>query len=236
VKRIRPAETPITLEDYRYALHFAQSHPLKAHLTGPVTLARASTVDSQAPYHGRSDPALVMDLAQALGQEARSLVEIGAEIVQIDEPLLGDGFDLGLAFQALSLLIEIGRIPFPALHICGNVTSILKEVLESAPVKMVSIEGSWLNYPSLSTINRADLARCGKQIGLGCIQVMDQRIEKLVNVQDFLDKLVLRLGEENIWAVMPNCGLRALPHLVAYEKLRVMVNGAKSLLPNEYRP
>ena len=106
---------------------------------------------------------------------------------------------------------------------------ILDDILTRSPVKMVSIEGAWLKYDELSHINRDYLIRCGKQIGLGCIQVSDYNIERKRQVQNFLDQMMVRLGEENIWAVMPNCGLRPVPYVVAKTKLQVMVETARSL-------
>jgi 5-methyltetrahydropteroyltriglutamate--homocysteine methyltransferase len=229
VDRIRPADEPITVQDYLYAKDLVGDRPLKAHITGPMTLARATLVDAESPYNSRNDPDLAIDLAQALGQEARRLVEAGAEIVQIDEPALADGVDLDLAFKAMKQIVEIGEIPFPGLHICKNVTRILDDVLTRSPVRMVSMEGGWLRHDELNHINRDYLSRCGKQIGLGCIEVRNYSIERLTAVQSFLDLMVTRLGEEHIWAAMPNCGLRPVPHDVALKKLKVMVSAARSL-------
>lgn len=228
VDRIRPADEPITVQDYLYARKLAGDRPLKAHVTGPMTMARATRVETSV-YRDRQDPELVLDLARALGQEARFLVEAGAEIVQIDEPVLADGVDLDLAFEAMKQIVEIGQIPFPGLHACGNVTQILDQTLTCSPVKMISIEGEWLEQGELSHINRDYLAHCGKQIGLGCIKVSDYTLERLTVVQNFLDQMVSRLGEENIWAAMPNCGLRFVPYDVVQNKLSIMVNAVRSL-------
>jgi len=227
--RIRPADEPITVPDYLYARTLAGDRQLKAHITGPMTLARATLVDADSPYSNRNDPRLVLDLAQALGQEAHFLVEAGAEIVQIDEPALADGVDMDLAFEAMKRIVEIGEIPFPGLHVCKNVTRILDDILRRSPVKMVSIEGEWLRRDELSHVNRDYISRCGKQIGLGCIEVRNYSIERLTAVQNFLDFMLDRLGEEHIWAAMPNCGLRPVPHDVALKKLKVMVSAVRSL-------
>ena len=229
VSQIRPADEPITVPDYLYARNLAGDRPLKAHITGPMTLARATLVDAESSYRSRNDPQLVLDLAQALGQEAHYLVEAGAEIVQIDEPALADGVDMDLAFEAMKRIVEIGEIPFPGLHVCKNVTRILDDILRRSPVKMVSIEGEWLRRDELSHVNRDYISRCGKQIGLGCIEVRNYSIERLTAVQNFLDFMLDRLGEEHIWAAMPNCGLRPVPHDVALKKLKVMVSAVRSL-------
>lgn len=227
VDRIRPSDEPVTLRDYLYAKSLAGDKPVKAHLTGPMTLSRATVVDVASPYKSRNDPKLVKDIAEALGQEARNLVEAGAEVVQIDEPALTDGVDLDLAFGAIRQIVEIGEIPFPALHVCKNVTRILDAVLQRSAVKMVSIEGEWLRYDELRHIDRLFLAQCDKQIGLGCIEVSDYSIERLPSLMSFLDTMVDRLGDDHIWAVMPNCGLRFVPHDIAWKKLSVMAKAAK---------
>ena len=229
VGRIEPADDAITVEDYTCARELAGDRPLKAHITGPMTMARASSVSSDSPYESRNDPQLVRDLAEALGYEARYLVEAGAEIVQIDEPALSDGVDLDLAFEAMQRIIDIAEISFPALHICKNITGILEDVLTHSPVKMVSLEGSWLLSDGLRHVDRGYLAHRSKQIGLGCIRVRNYEIERLRTVQGFLDEMIARLGEENIWAAMPNCGLRPVPYDVAIKKLEVMVEAANSL-------
>jgi 5-methyltetrahydropteroyltriglutamate--homocysteine methyltransferase len=234
VEPIRIAEEGITVTDYLYAKQLAGDRPLKAHVTGPMTMTRGSTLEAGSGYTGRNDPHLVLDLAKALGHEARFLVQAGADVIQIDEPVLADGVDLNLAFEAMKQIIEIAEIPIPALHACGNVTGILRDVLTRSPVKMVSIEGvssegAWPTRRELDDIDDKYLARCGKQIGLGCIKVADYTIERLSRVQSFLDEMVLRLGEENIWAAMPNCGLRPVPAHIAVEKLKVMVEAAKSI-------
>lgn len=229
VNYIHPAEAPITVQDYLYAKSLAGDRPLKAHLTGPISLARASYVDADSPYRDRNDKELVFDIAKALGQEARNLVEAGAEIIQIDEPALTDGVDLEVAREAIRLIVDIGEIPFPAMHICKNITKILGTVIIEFPVKMISLEGEWLRQKELAHVNAAFLSQHDKQIGLGCISVRDYSIERLSTVQNFLDLMVNRLGEENIWAAMPNCGLRPMPHGKALQKLKIMVNAAKSL-------
>jgi 5-methyltetrahydropteroyltriglutamate--homocysteine methyltransferase len=227
VKPIRPSEQPITLSDYLYARELANGKALKAHITGPMTVAKGSDVGPESGYSGKTDPKLIMDIAEALGMEARSLVDAGAEMVQIDEPMLGDVRDLDMAVQAIKKILEIGKIPFPALHVCGNVGGILHQLLDRAPVRAISMEGNWLRHEELVDINNATLRSSGKQIGLGCISVSDYRVEKTRTVENFIDQMIQRLGEENIWAVTPNCGLRLMPVEKAKMKLQVMVAAAR---------
>lgn len=227
---IQPAENPITVKDYHYALEVAKGAPVKAHLTGPMTLARDAIVIPASGYTGKTDPRLVKDIAHALGFEARLLIQAGAKIIQIDEPVLRNGVDLELAFSAMRKIVEIGEIPQTGLHICGNTSRIIKEVLTSAPVDYVSMEGAWLKHESLSFINNNFLKNCKKQIGLGCIEVADYTVERLRSVEATVDQMVNRLGIENIWAITPNCGMRLMPYEVALKKIQVMCEAAHSIM------
>jgi 5-methyltetrahydropteroyltriglutamate--homocysteine methyltransferase len=226
---VRPSEAPVTVSDYLIAKEFAGGQALKAHLLGPITLVRDAVVEPASGYNGKFDPKLFMDIARVLGEEARCLVEAGADVIQIDEPALTDSRELELAYRAWNTMIEIGEIPIPALHICGNVSSILDSVLTDSPVKIVSLEGSWLQQQELLHINADYLKERHKKLGLGVISVTDYKTDRLRVVQNFLDQMVVRLGEENIWAVMPNCGLRPMPYEVALAKLEVMVAAAKTI-------
>jgi 5-methyltetrahydropteroyltriglutamate--homocysteine methyltransferase len=226
--KICPAEIPFTVNDYAYARQYAGNHSVKAHITGPMTISRVCQVDPSSPYTSRNDPKLIEDLAIALGQEAKALVEAGAQIVQIDEPVLQDGVSLKVAFEALKKIIEIGQIPIPSLHICGNVSQILPEVLDQALVKIVSMEGVWLTEDRLMHIDENYLKSRNKQIGLGCIQVSDYKLDRLTKVQNFLDQMTHRLGE-SIWAITPNCGMRVMPYETAKQKLELMVKAARSI-------
>lgn len=230
---IRPNETPITVQDYVYARNLVGDRPLKAHLTGPMTLTHDAVVDTTASgYTGKTDRKFVLDMAVALAQEAHFLVQAGAQMVQIDEPVLRNGVDLELAFEAMRIIVEKGGIPIPGLHICGNATAILEEVLKSAPVQFISMEARWLRQNSLAFVDQEYLRSCNKKLGLGCIDVADYKCERQRSVQDFLEQMVFRFGQENIWAVTPNCGMRMMPFDSAKAKLQIMVAAASDLSDN----
>ena len=229
--RIRPLERAITVQDYEYASKLIpgdSNKPLKAHVTGPMTIARSLFIETPS-YEGIEDKKLIFDLAEMIGQEAKYLVQAGAKIVQIDEPVLAKGVDLNIAFEAMKIIVNKGEIPYPALHACGNVTGILEDVLQRFPVKMISMEGEWLKSRELRHIQQSYLQDVDKVIGLGCIKVSNYQVERLLSVQNFLDQMISRLGEDRIWAAMPNCGLRAVPYDVAKEKLKVLVEAAHTI-------
>jgi 5-methyltetrahydropteroyltriglutamate--homocysteine methyltransferase len=237
VGQVGPADGPITVADFVYARRYARQivgdRPFKAHLTGPLTLARSSQIASNAGYANRNDPRLAFDLAHALAREARWLGEAGAELIQIDEPVLKDGVDRDAAFEAQRIIVEEGQIARPLLHVCGNVTHILKDILHRSPARIVCIEGAWLDDPVLAEIDRQFLADGKRQIGLGCVYTNNHTIERATAIQSFLDRTVPRLGEDQIWAVTPNCGMRMMNYECAYAKLKSMISAVRSLSPQQ---
>ncbi len=227
--KIKPADESLSVGDYIYAQNKAPNKEFKAHVVGPFTLARSLKIDPTSPYTGRSDPNLIKDIAHALAVEAKYFVQAGASIVQIDEPVLADGANLALAAQVLKLLVEKGEIPYPVLHICGNVSAVFEEICQTFPFKAISIEGSWLNRKPMHKIDAQFLLTTGVKVGLGCISVIDYEPERVPTIQRFLSRMIRRLGEENIWAVLPDCGFRTIPYEVAYRKIEVLTKAAHTI-------
>lgn len=226
---IQPTEESIILSDILTAREFAGNQQIKAHITGPMTLVSNAVVNVESGYAGKTDQTLIQDVTRVLSYEAKRLVDAGVEIIQIDEAVLTNGADLAVAFAAIQQIVEFAEIPLPILHVCGNVTMILADVLQKAPVKVLSIEGSWLKREELAHIDRQYMRACNKQFGLGCIAVSTHHIEQKRSIQSFIDQMVTRLGIESIWAIMPNCGFRLMPYNIAKEKIRAMVEAVKSL-------
>jgi len=71
---------PILVRDYRFAAENSPK-PVKAVLTGPLTLARLSKNE-----HYADTLSVALAFAEALNQEAKALVGSGATIVQFNEP------------------------------------------------------------------------------------------------------------------------------------------------------
>src|SRR5437870_1951318 len=89
-------KAPVLADDWKFAQANSKV-PVKAVLTGPVTLASLAL-----DKHYRSKKALALDLATAVGEEVESLVHAGASNVQIDEPILTrHPDDLTLVSEAL---------------------------------------------------------------------------------------------------------------------------------------
>lgn len=75
---------PLTVSGFEFA-QSVSSQPVKAILTGPLTMARHSIIED-SPYN--DERALAEDYAQVLKQEYRSLLEAGLQEFQLEEPSL----------------------------------------------------------------------------------------------------------------------------------------------------
>ena len=93
-------ERPILVDAYRLAASAAAPRPVKAIVTGPLTLARLSR---DARRRGVRD--LALQIASALNREILDLEAAGAVLIQVDEPALarypGDADTLRLAMRRM---------------------------------------------------------------------------------------------------------------------------------------
>jgi len=134
---------PLALDDYRFAREHTRK-PLKVALPGPYLLTRSSWVQSLSAEAYPTREALGDDVVKVLREEVEDLARAGADIVQLDEPVLSELAFAGksathtfmcgaLAAQAspegeFALAVDlINRVfrgvegPVRALHICrGN--------------------------------------------------------------------------------------------------------------------
>jgi len=211
---------PITIADYYYAKSLAGDTKVKGILTGPTTMAMASSLAEGAPYQSITDPAFIMDLAEVLAYEARALRGAGAQIIQIDEPFFSIGADLEAGFKALERVT--GEAELAILHVCGDVRPIFQKLLD-APVAILDIEGA--NLADLPWVNRELLQDKGKKISYGCISSNTDEVESLELVIDRIKYAIEKIGKENLW-LSPDCGLRLRTREAALEKLKRMVKAA----------
>ena len=96
-------ERPILVDAYRFALGQADGRPVKALLTGPLTIARLSREATSPP---RGLRALALEVAAAFNREVLDLEAAGAPLIQIDEPALArHPGDLPILREALPRLL-----------------------------------------------------------------------------------------------------------------------------------
>ncbi|HEY7347696.1 MAG TPA: hypothetical protein VH599_05210 [Ktedonobacterales bacterium] len=222
-----PSE-PLVAGDYLLARLLARGRAtVKGVITGPVTLALSTRLTPGTPYNGNSDRQLLLRLAGILAREAAALVAAGAEIVQIDEPMLPgaihNGLEIDLAEQALREVTAI--IPFPMLHICADVRPITYELL-AMPIAALNVAGSQID--TLSAIEADDLESAGFRLVYGCVNTQAPAPEARQVIQTRIERAVNRLGAERLW-LSPDCGLRLHSREDAQEILSELADAAQAV-------
>lgn len=222
-----PAE-PLAAADYLLARLLAKGRAaVKGIITGPITLALSTRLVPGTPYDGNSDPLFILRLADILAREAAALVAAGAEIVQIDEPMLPDaikqGLEIDLAEQALRSVTAM--LPFSILHICADVRPIAYELL-AMPIDALSIAGAHID--TLSAFQADELESAGIRLVYGCVDTQASAPESRQIIQQRIERAVDRLGDEHLW-LSPDCGLRLHSREDAQELLGELADAAQAV-------
>ena len=218
---------PVELRDLQF-LRANTERQIKITLPGPFSLS----VQAYDEYY--KDPrALALAYADAVNAEIRDLYAAGADVVQIDEPWFRNAPDKARAFG-----IEVVRRAFDgatgtrALHMCfgyaalvggktANRYAFLEELAES-PVDQISVEAA---QPKLDLSQLEPLARAGKQLMVGVLDLGDEHAESPETVASRIREAVKYVPPEQV-VVAPDCGMKYLSRDTAFEKLRSMVAGA----------
>jgi 5-methyltetrahydropteroyltriglutamate--homocysteine methyltransferase len=209
-------------------------HKLKVTLPGPMTIC--DTI-ADGHYGRRAD--MAMAFATLLNEEAKELVALGVDTIQLDEPafnvFLDDVKEWGIA--ALHRATE-GLACTTAVHICygygidaniqwkktlGSEWRQYEEIfpaLNASRIHQVSLEAANSNVP-LSLLRLLK----DKQLMVGVIDVASQEIETPDQVEARIADVLEHVEAARL---MPctNCGMAPLPEQVAVGKLKALGAGA----------
>ena len=203
-------DTPITIDDQKYVRSIMPSDKqLVGLLTGPYTLTNSSL---DLFYNNEKE--LAFDFAGALKQEAQTLQEY-VDIISIDEPF----FSMGIPEYGKELIkiITEGLTCPVRLHVCGDVSNVVDELLEM-PADILSHE--FKGSPKLFDVfKQYDVT---KDICLGAVRSDNAQIETVDEIKDHILKGKEIFGDK-IVQIAPDCGQRMLPRDVAFQKLRNLV-------------
>jgi len=210
-------KAPITPPMFTYAQRLT-AKPVKGMLTGPYTMMEWS-FDEYYPSREK----LVLELAEAVHQEALALQAAGAKYIQIDEPAISTRpEELPLASEALGIVtrgLEVKTIT----HICyGDFAQVYKDLLR-LPVDQLDLEMANSGYDMLDLFRREPFT---KEIGFGVLDVHSHRVETVDEVVASIKHGLEVLKPEQIY-VDPDCGLKTRTWEEAKQKLAVMVEGTR---------
>lgn len=210
---------------------YAQSQtklPMKAMLTGPVTILQWSFVRDDQP---RS--ATTYQIALAIRDEVVALEQAGIGIIQIDEPAVREGLPLRNADreQYLEWAIKAFRIAASGVkddtqihtHMCYSEFNDIIRHIAAMDADVITIETSRSQMELLEAF--ADF-RYPNEIGPGVYDIHSPRVPTKEEMFSLLQKAAERLPVRNLW-VNPDCGLKTRKWPETKAALLNMVAAAK---------
>ena len=213
-------KSPMLVDEFLFAKQ-STSKRIKVPITGPYTIA-----DWSFNEYYRDKRELALDLASVIRQEVQSLARVGADFIQIDEPAMSTHpEEVHWAVETLNEVVKgITGVKF-GVHICyGNYRALFPHILD-AKVDQFALEFTNRKFRDLDLLKEYSY---DKELGLGVIDVHNSRIETVDEVKYGIGEALKVLPPEKIY-VNPDCGLKLLDKTIAFEKLRVMVRGAREM-------
>ena len=220
---------PMTVRWSRYAQSLT-TRPMKAMLTGPITMLQWSFVRDDQP---RSETA--RQIALALRDEVLDLESAGLGVIQIDEPALREGLPLRRADRAayLAWAVEAFRLCAAGVrdetqihtHMCYCEFNDLIESIAALDADVISIETSRSNMELLGAFTDF---KYPNEIGPGVYDIHSPRVPATGEMTDLLRKAAAVLPPQNLW-VNPDCGLKTRGWEETLAALRYMVQAAAIL-------
>lgn len=209
---------PLTVEWWKYAQGLTKK-PVKGMLTGAYTLMDWSFNEHYADRH-----AACLALAEVVRKEVDALISAGCKIIQIDEPALSvRPEELPIAIEAMKRTTN-GMNAYFITHACyGAFENIYPAMLELA-VDNFDLEMANNNLHTLEIFRSSPFT---KDISFGVVDSHSHVIESPALVRERVEKALTVFPKEYIW-LDPDCGLKTRTTEEAIQKLRVVVEAAKS--------
>ena len=229
----------MTVEWARYAQSLT-TLPVKAMLTGPVTMLEWSFVRNDLPRRETC-----FQLAMALREEVRDLETAGVRVIQVDEPALREGLPLRKADRAdyLRWSVDAFRLATAGAkdetqihtHMCyAEFGDILKAIREM-DADVISMEAARSQMELLEAFRKEEY---WNDIGPGVYDIHSPRIPTFAEMQRLIRKALAVFRLDQVW-VNPDCGLKtrrwdevsaSLANMVsAARRLRAELKGEKSV-------
>jgi 5-methyltetrahydropteroyltriglutamate--homocysteine methyltransferase len=220
IRRTRPVE----LRDLK-VLRANTDRPIKATVPGPFTMGK----QAQDDYY-KDEEAVALAYADAVNAEIKDLFAAGADVVQIDEPWMQQHPEKARQYglKALNRALD-GVGGTIAVHLCFGYAAVVHDKptgysflaeLENSKAQQISIEAA---QPKLDLAVLRQLP--SKTIILGVIDLADMTVETPQVVADRIRRALAHVPANRV-VVAPDCGMKYLPHAVAFAKMKAMADGA----------
>jgi 5-methyltetrahydropteroyltriglutamate--homocysteine methyltransferase len=219
---------PMTVESIRFAQSLTDK-PLKAMLTGPITILTWSFVREDI-----SRETVCMQIADALRKEILDLEEAGQAIIQVDEAAFKEAYPIRKAdrarFEAYAVdafrLATGGVRPDTQIHshMCYSDFSDIMGAIEALDADVLSIEAARSGDDILGAFARTGYDRA---LGPGVYDIHSPRVPSRDEMLEGIRRRVRAIGAERLW-INPDCGLKTRGWPETEAALRNMVDAARA--------
>ena len=221
--------SPMTVEWMKYAQSLTK-RPMKAMLTGPVTILQWSFVRDDQP---RAETC--RQIALALRDEVVDLEAAGLSVIQIDEPAIREGLPLRRAAwqDYLDWAVECFRLAASGVkdetqihtHMCYSEFNDIIEAIATMDADVVSIEAS---RSKMDLLNAFAQFQYPNEIGPGVYDIHSPRVPPEDEMSQLIRKAFLAIDPRRLW-VNPDCGLKTRGWPEVKQALANMVHAAKRI-------
>ena len=206
------------------------SKPMKAMLTGPVTILNWSFARDDQP---RSTSC--KQLALAIREEVLDLEKAGIRVIQIDEAALREGLPLRKSQwkDYLDWAVESFRITANGVsdetqthtHMCYSEFNDIIASIAEMDADVITIETS---RSDMELLDAFDEFNYPNEIGPGVYDIHSPNIPSEQHIVDLMQKAAEKVPAERLW-VNPDCGLKTRQWNEVIPALKNMVAAAKTL-------
>ncbi|GLR91625.1 5-methyltetrahydropteroyltriglutamate--homocysteine S-methyltransferase [Bradyrhizobium iriomotense] len=220
---------PMTIEWWRYAQSLTRK-PMKAMLTGPVTILAWSFVRDDIP---RSETC--RQIALAIRDEVADLEKAGATMIQIDEAALREGLPLRRSDwrSYLDWAVESFRLCSSGVadatqihtHMCYSEFNAIIDAIAAMDADVISIETS---RSKMELLDAFTAFKYPNDIGPGVYDIHSPRVPEASEIADLIALARQRLSDSQLW-INPDCGLKTRKWTEVRPALVNMVAAAREL-------
>ncbi|RYE61917.1 MAG: 5-methyltetrahydropteroyltriglutamate--homocysteine S-methyltransferase, partial [Oxalobacteraceae bacterium] len=220
---------PMTVEWWTYSQSLTEK-PMKAMLTGPVTILNWSFVRDDLP---RSEAC--KQIALAIRDEVTDLEQAGARMIQIDEAALREGLPLRLSqwMSYLAWAVESFQLCAGGVadetqihtHMCYSEFNDIIDAIAAMDADVISIETS---RSKMELLDAFQTYKYPNEIGPGVYDIHSPRVPERAEMIELLQLARSRLTDRQLW-INPDCGLKTRKWNEVRPALINMVEAAKTL-------
>jgi 5-methyltetrahydropteroyltriglutamate--homocysteine methyltransferase len=221
-------KSPIFLGDYLFA-RSCTAKPVKAVLPGPCTVVTLSE-----DRHYKDPRPFLRSMAEILNEEARTLAQAGAPLIQFDEPAMGflssnhrhakrkGALPLKAVLEAINVAASGVNAKVALSTYFGALSLEALEALQRCRVDIIGVDV--VSDPkAVGTVRRVKWV---KELALGCLDARNTKLETVTELHALFD-VIRKVAPADRLHVTPNCGLEFLPFEQARQKLRRLVEAAR---------